>query len=253
VANTTTLFVEEHPCYDAITQRPATLTPPFSVTGRLPKPSAKDVYTINAKKGQVLVLRVDSAELGLGVTPVVRVLEGTKVLAQAEPATLNKDVSLSYTPTQDGAIQVEVRDLYQQAHARSVYRLRVTPPEHEVTLTVANERFAVPLDKPLDVPLTVSWRGGPAKPLTLKAEGLPSGITMEVVPPKGKDEKTIVCRFTTKDAGQAGAFRLVATTPDQPTWTRVVTAPLVELETTTEYLWIGAGGTAPPPAKPKKK
>lgn len=253
LANTVSLLVEDHPCINALTERPGTLAPPFSLTGRLQKPTAKDVFTVNVNKGQVLTVRVDSAEIGLGVTPVVRVLNGANVLARAEPASINKDVSVNYTPTQDGPVQVEVSDLYQQANARSIYRLRIAPPDHDVTLSVANDRFAVPLDKPLDVPITVAWRGGPAKELIVRAEGLPPGLTMDIVPPKSKDEKTIVCRFHAKEAGTAGAFRLRAEVKDQPTWSRTVTAPITELETITADLWISGGGSVPPPAKPKKK
>jgi hypothetical protein len=251
LANTFRVRVEEHPCWPGDSQRPATLSPPFSFTGRLPANGAGETIAIAGKKGQALNIRVESRDLGLAVNPVIRVLDADKKqLATAEPATINRDTELNFTPPADGVSHIEVRDQFGDGGPRFVYRLRVAPPEPGFDLTVAADRFALAPGKPLDIPVTVNRRGGFAKEITLAAEGLPAGVKAEIVPTKG-EAKTITLRLSSDNPGPSGAFRIVGAAGD-PKLVRTARAPLAEFETTTSELWLAVGGEVPPPM-PKKK
>jgi hypothetical protein len=251
--------VEDHPCWGTLgsgaDRPPEPLHPPFSITSRLDRPGTAGTVTVAAKKGQPLHLRAESRDLGLSVNPVVRVLDaGGKPLARAEPAKINTDVELTFTPPADGAYKVEVRDLHGGGGPRFVYRLRVTPPEPDFDLTVTNDRFALDPGKPLDLEVTVARRNGFAKEVAIVAEDLPAGVSAAVVPPAGKgDGKTVTLRLSADRAGPSGAFHIVGRPKDQPALVRTARGPLPAFETTTPHLWLAVGGqVAPPPPKKKR-
>ena len=252
LANPVSVRLEGHPCFDAAGHS-GPYTPPFSATARLAKPREAGAFPVVGKKGQPLAIRVESQALGLPVTPVIRVLDGTgKQLARAEPPTINKDAELSFSPPADGTYTVEVRDLYEGGGPRFVYRLRVAPPEPGFDLTVAADRFALKPDTPLDIPVTIVRKGGFAKPVEVTADGLPAGVSAAVVPPAGKaDPNKATLRLTADKPGPSGAFHIIGRSKDLP-GERPAKAPLADFETTTPDLWLAVGGEVPPP-KPKKK
>jgi hypothetical protein len=254
LANAFAVKIEDHPCWDNLKPdgKREPYSPPFSLTGRLLKAGTPDVLRVACKKGQSLSIRVDSRELGLMVNPVIRVLDPDgKQLARAEPPAINKDATLAFTPTADGIYVIEVRDLHGRSGPRFVYRLRVSPPEPDFDLAVASDRFALAPGKPLDIPVTVTRRGGFGKEIDLVVEGLPADVKFENVPaPKG-DTKTLTLRLTTEKAGPSAAFRIMGKAKE-PSLARTARAPLAEFDSTTTDLWLAVGGEVPPP-KPKNK
>lgn len=253
LANSVEVRLEGHPCYGPDARGP--WAPPFSVTGQLQKPGEARSVTLAGKKAQPLSMRVESQTLGLPVNPVIRVLDGTGTqVARAEPPGINRDTELAFTPPADGNYSLEVRDLYGGGGPRHYFRARVTPPEPDFALTVAADRFAVQPGTPLDIPVTMARQGGFAKDIELGAEGLPAGVSAQVVPPTGKaDPKKAVLRLTATKAGPSGSFRIVGRSKALPGVDRTATALLAEFDTTTTALWLAVGGEAPPPPKAKKK
>ena len=253
LANPIQVRLDGHPCWDA-TRPGGPYAVPFSATGRLAKPGEANTFSVAAKKGQTLAIRVESQALGLPVSPVVRVLDGAgKQLARAEPPNINKDSELSFAPPADGTYAVEVRDLNSSGGPRFVYQLRVAVPEPDFELVVAADRFALTPGKPLDLPVTITRKGGFAKDVELTAEGLPAGVSAAVVPPAGKaDPNKATLRFTAEKPGPSGAFRIVGRSKELPGVVRAAKATLTEFETTTPDLWLAVGGEVPPPP-PKKK
>ncbi|VTT97173.1 Putative pre-peptidase OS=Singulisphaera acidiphila (strain ATCC BAA-1392 / DSM 18658 / VKM B-2454 / MOB10) GN=Sinac_2823 PE=4 SV=1: PPC [Gemmataceae bacterium] len=245
LANAVRVRVEKHPTFASV---PADPKPPFSLTGRIAAGGAEVLVPFACKKGQPLTVQVESRAFGLAVNPVVRVLDQEKKqVARAEPAKLNGDTSLTFTPTADGPHTVAVSDLYSGGGARFVFLLRVAPPEPDYELTVAADRFTLEPGKPLSVPVKVARKGGFAKPVEVVAEGLPAGVKAEVTQPAKPDPNTVTLSLTT-DVPVVAPFRLVGKVKDDPALTRTAAAPLADLDHATPDLWVTAGA-APPPKK----
>jgi hypothetical protein len=216
-----------------------TLVPPFSVTGRVEKAGGVAEYLVEARKGVPLALEVESRTLGLATNPVVRVSDKDKnQLARAEPAKLNGDAALTFTPPADGVYTVAVSDLYAGGGPRHAFLLRLlTEPDYE--LTVAADRFTAEPGKPAVVAVTVNRLRGFSNAVEVAAEGLPAGAKVEVVQPAKPSPNTVTLHITS-DKPVSGAFRLVGAVKDEPKLTRVARAPLAEFDTTTADLWFTA-------------
>jgi Bacterial pre-peptidase C-terminal domain len=256
LANSMRVRLESHPCWDTLRPEPSRTgpyTPPFSITGRLETRGKANEIPVAAKKGQALIVRAESRDLGLPVNPVIRVSDAAgKEVARAEPPKINRDSELTFTPPADGVYRVEVRDLHNDVGPRYVYRLRVAPPEPDFELAVVSDRFALAPGKPLDISVTVNRRGGFAKEVELMAEGLPAGVSAIAMPTGKGDGKALTVRVTTDKLGPSGAFKIVGRSKDLTSIVRSARAPLAEFETATTDLWLAVGGEVPPPP-PKKK
>jgi hypothetical protein len=237
---------EPHPCLDlAAGGSDKPLTPPFTATGRVAKAGTASVVKLDAPVGKSISIRLDSAALGLALTPVLKVTDAAgKQLLRAEPAALGGGIDATFTPPAGGPVNLEVRDLFASASSRHVYRLRVTPVVADVDPKVAADRFTLAVGTPLDVPITVTRKGGFAGELVPFAEGLPDGVTAAVGTPAKPDPNAVVLRLTaTKPAG--GAFRVGVAKKGDDTFRRLASAAVTDFGTTTEDLWL----TVPAPAK----
>lgn len=252
LANPFRVRVEQHPCYRP-SGTPDKLTPPVSITSRIPASGKEAAFPVVGKKGKPLSIQVESRSLGLAVNPVIRVLDAEKKqIANAEPAKLGGDTALSFNSPAAGVYTITVSDLYAGGGPRHAFLLRILTPAPDYDLTVAADRFAVPPGKSLDIPVKVNRRNGFNKPVEVVAEGLPDGVKWEVKPPAGKpDSNTVTVSLTAGKAGVAGAFRLVGKVMGEPAIIRTASAALPEFEETTGDLWVTASDT--PVANPPKK
>lgn len=224
------------------------LKPPFSFTGGIERGEA--VVPFAGKKGQALTIQVESRSLGLAVNPVVRVLDAEKKqLARAEPAKMNGDTTLSFTPTADGTFSVAVSDLFGGSGKRFAFLLRVLS-EPDYDLTVPTDRVTLAPGKPATIPVKVNRARGFTKAVEVSAEGLPEGVKLEVTQPAKPDPNTITLSLTTEQV-VSGPFRLVGKVKDTPAFTRHARAPLAEFEDVTADLWLTPGAAAVVPKKKK--
>ncbi len=242
LANTLSVAVEPHPCYEAehAMKRDNPFAPSVTLSGRLQKPGETHRIPIMMKKGQPVVVKIEARTIGFALTPLLAVVDaGGKSLAKAEPKGINDDAELTFTPPQDGTYSIEVRDLHRGSGPRYAYRLAIRKPEPDFTLTVPSDRIALTPGTPTDVMVTVVKKGGFAKDVTVSAEGLPAGVTAT---PMGAS-----LRFTASEAFTPGVIRIVG---KADVGTRTATAPLAEFGISVEELWLFAG--AAPAAAPKK-
>jgi hypothetical protein len=250
VANTATVAVEPHPCWvaDAVPMEP--LTPPFTVSGKLTSPREAGRFMVAGRKGKPLTLSVAARDLGFPLSPVLTVSDPAgKVVGRAEPRGPNDDVELTATPTEDGPLTVEVRDLFRAGGPRYAYRLTVRPAEPDYTLTVASDRITCPPGKPTDLAVTMNRKNGFAKDVTVTVEGLPDGVTAAVAK---SDAKAITLRLEAKEKFAPGPVRIVGTVAGEKHLARTATAALADFGTAVEDLWLAPAGTAPPPKKSKR-
>lgn len=231
---------EPHPCFDQTTPTDKPLSPPFTVTGYVVKQNTPTVVSVAAEAGKPLSLRLESATLGLSLTPVLRVTDADgKQLLKAEPAKLDGPIDATFTAPKTGVYKVEVRDLFGSAGPRHVFMLKVTPAIPDVTATIAADRYTIAVGTPLDVPITVGKKHGFTGELEPFAEGLPDGVTASVGTPAKPDGSTVVLKLTaTKPAG--GPIRIGVRKKGDNTFRRTATAALPDFETTTADLWLTA-------------
>ncbi len=232
---------EPHPCVDLTAASDKTLSPPFAATGRVGTKGTASVVPFAGTAKQVLSVRLDSATLGLSLTPVLKVTDAAgKQLLRAEPAALGGPLDASFTPPAAGTFHVEVRDLYNSAGPRHVYRLRVTPVVPDVVAKVAADRFTVTAGAPLDIPIAVARTGGFTGEVVPFADGLPDGMTATPAPPPAKpDPNTVVLRLTATKAG-SGSIRVGVAKKGDDTFRRTAVAAVPEFDRTTADVWLTA-------------
>jgi hypothetical protein len=243
VVNAVPLRIEPHDTHDVTameaSKRAGPFLPPCTITGRLERSGVADVFRVMGKKGQPLRIEAEARALGFALSPVVRVYDPEgKPLVRAEPPGLDGDVEVSFTPRRDGEYRVEVRDLYDGAGRRYLYRLRIVRPEPDFALRVASDRFQVVPGKPLDIPVQVTRNNGFKDPIALSVEGLPAGLTATT---EGKtDGGTITLRIRADKAGAAGAFRIVGQVKGAAGIKQTALTSLKEFDETTAELWLTA-------------
>jgi hypothetical protein len=212
------------------------LTPPCEVTGQFFPAGDADVYTFDAKKGEVWWIEVISQRLGLPTNPFVLIQRDTADVQEAYGAdtnlggtrfsTTSNDPAFRFEVKDDGAYRVSVRDLFGNARhdPRNVYRLAIRKESPDFRLlTVAeappekkDDRKAGPFatllraDGTIGIRVLAFRRDGFAGDIELHAEDLPPGVTCAPTTiPSGANEGVVLLTSCEKPQNWAGAIRIV--------------------------------------------
>jgi hypothetical protein len=235
IANPFSVRVEPHAVVtrtEATREKPQSLTVPVTVTGKLERRGAVDVFEFNAKKGEKLGLRAEALTLGFPLDPVLRVADAAgKTLAQTKPGALGADASLDYTVPRNGAYRLEISDLSGGGGPRYLYRLRAAPLAPDFDLKIASDTVTVSGSKQLEIPITVTRVAGHSGDIGFSIVGLPKEITA-IATAKG---------LTLTAEGKApfsGPMRIVGTATGGTT--RFAQATVAELGRTTDALSLTA-------------
>jgi hypothetical protein len=230
--------------------KPQRVAVPVTVTGRLARPGAVDVYEFALRKGQSLAAVIEARPLGSPLDPVLRLTDSaSKLLKEARAARPGTDPELSVTATADAVYRVEVSDLHGEGGSRFVYRLRLAPAVPDFTLAVKIDRFALKPGTTLDLPVTVERRGGFKGEIEVAAVDLPKGVTAQPVR-AAAGATSVTLRLKGEGALAAGAFRIVGRA--QGDQERAARAAVAEVGVSTEHLWVTLSKTATV-AKPTSK
>ncbi len=234
---------EAHSCFDSPTDKP--LSPPFTVTGLVEKAGSPSVVLVAGTVGKPLTIRLENAELSLN--PVLRIAGADgKPLSKFEPSELNNAIDVAFTPPTTATYRFEVRDLFDGAGPRHVYRLRVTPAVPDLDAKVAADRFILTVGTPLDIPITVKRLHGFTGDLVAFAENLPEGIAVEVAPPPAKpDPNTVTLRLKATKPFAGGPIRIGIAKKGDDTFRRVASATLADFDRPALHLWLTATASAP--------
>ena len=219
----------------------------FSATSRIPRAGSATAIEFGCPKGEAHTIQVESRSFGLAVNPVVRILDkDKKQVARAEPAKLNGDTALSFTPPTDDLYTIEVSDLYGSGGGpRDYFLLRVLKAKPEFDFTATTDRFTIPAGQPTTVTLKVNRKNGFDKPVDrVTTEGLPGGVKLEVTKPAKPDPNTVTLSLTA-DKPWSGSLRLFGENSNDPSSIRPLLVALPEFDVTTADLWL----TVTAPAK----
>ncbi len=129
---------------------------PGAVTGRFLEKGDQDYYVFSAKKGQRLIVEVQTAELH-SPTEVYLTLKDSKgtQLQASNPTTAPR---FDFTAKDDGDYFISLEHLHLWGGPSEVYRLTLTPFEPSFDLAVALDRFDVAAGGTVSVPVQVTRR-----------------------------------------------------------------------------------------------
>jgi hypothetical protein len=191
---------------------------PSAVTGSIEKPGDEDRFTFAAKKGDKLLLEIQSAWFGFPLDARLKVEDAKgKELAKKDDG-VNADPVLEWTAPEDGTFFAGVGNVLHRGGPDYLYRLSISRAVPGLKAVVANNAFTIEPGKTNDVKVTVTRLRGFEPKLTLSAKGLPDGVTAESaeVPEKGGD---VTLKLVASDDAKpfSGAVKVVATETESGT------------------------------------
>lgn len=185
-------IVEQEP--NSLAQ-PQMVAVPGVLCGVIGEAKDVDAWKFSAKTGQRLSLRLAATNLGSALDAVVRIYdsEGKKTAEVDDAPQDEADVVLEFTAPKDGDYVVSVTDRFAHGGPAYWYALSAAEPQMKAVLQVAADAFAVKAETPLEIPVTIDRRLGYALPLKVAVEGLPEGVTADVVvsEPTGDSSKSV--------------------------------------------------------------
>jgi hypothetical protein len=189
-------------------------SPPVYLSGRIEAPGDIDTFTLVAKKGERLSIRVRTWEIGSMLDSVLRILspEGKELAKADDVSALRPESKLEWTAPNDGDFKIEVRSRFPGEGAPDqIYRLEVTPLTPSLLVTVSQDLFEVPRGGELELKVATNRQHGYTEAGKLSAVGLPPGVTSAPVeiPEKG-GEVTLKLAATKEAASAKGPFRIVS-------------------------------------------
>jgi hypothetical protein len=153
-----------------------------TISGRFEAADDADAFAFAGTKGQKLRVEVAAASLGFPTDATISLLdaEGKVVAEQDDTGRDGRDPVLSAALAADGQHRVVIRDLHGRGGLRMVYRLTIETPKPDFELSLAADSYVLAADKPLEIPLTVTGRGGGmGERIEIHVFDLPPGVTAE--------------------------------------------------------------------------
>ncbi|MGI9473116.1 MAG: COG1470 family protein [Rubripirellula sp.] len=207
---------------DQVDQVPHANRFPCQFSGRIRTRGEIDRYHLSLKKGTRYRIGVDSRRFGFLLDSVLRLVnpEDGNELARNDDASRNQfDAALEYSAKEDATIELQVSDLVDGFGMRHAYSVIVEEVKPSFSLTVAADHFEVVAGASVDVPVSVSRRGGFNSSITVDAESLPEGVTCEPAESeaKGGTAKTVTLKLKATESASAwqGAFRVTGRAIDK--------------------------------------
>lgn len=238
---------------------------PVVVSGTIGTADDRDFYRFQAARGDNLSMKVDSWKLGyeLDVHLTLRDESGKVIRELDDTVRDQREADLVYRFTAAGQYILEVRDLYHHGGPRYPYRLTIAPAEPDYSLSVAADRFTIPADKPLEIPVTVTRTNGFAGEITVRVANLPEGVECEPVKsaPTGDSAKSVKLVLKATEGAKIngplqiegeGAHQVKGAEKPGPTLQRAATATVEGTTWSSSHLWLAVEAPKKEAAKDKK-
>jgi hypothetical protein len=221
-------------------KKPMPLILPSSVTGCLRRPRQTDAFRVALKKGQRVVVSVESNSLNSPFDPAALMTDSAgTVVAKAADVGPNREAMFSHAAAKDGDYLLAVSDRFRNGGERFFYRLTVRLDEPDYELTTAADTIVVTPGKPAELPIKVQRRGGSVGPITIQAIDLPGGVTAAPVvsEPTGPTAAAVTLKLSTTGPAFSGPIRIAGKASQSRAIERFVrTSP--RLGAVFEYVWL---------------
>ena len=187
---------------------------PGAVCGDLDGPGDEDRFRIHGKKGEALVLDVQSARLGFPLDAWIKMEDRSGKEVARNDDTFGADPRLEWSFPEEGEFVVVVGNVLQRGGVDQCYRLTLQPSRPAWSATVADPGFILEPGKTNEIKVSVQRQGGFQSALKLMARGLPEGVQAlpADVPEKGS-EGVLKLVAAEKAAPMSGAFRIEVEDP----------------------------------------
>lgn len=222
---------------------PTPLSLPQSLTACLHQPRQIDRYRIAMKKGDTLLVTVESRTLDLPLDPLVKLMSPSgKTAVDVDDTGNNRDAVLTHKAAEDGDYILTVTDRHRFGGDRGFYLLTARLEESDFELTATEDAFVVSPDKPGEVTINVVRRTGTEGaigPISIEAIDLPPGVTTAPVVSEatGPTEKKVALKLTTEGTPFSGRIRFRGTATAPKELQRFVRAP-AKLDTAFDTFWL---------------
>jgi len=186
------------------------ISPPCIVDGRISSAGDEDHFRFNAKKGERLEFRIQSASLGFPLEATLRIMDGAGQMLVREEERGLADPKVTWTAPTNGSYVVAVSDLFHRGGEDFVYRLHAAPPAPDFKVIAADHAIRVEPGKTNEMKLEITRLNGQTNRLMASVEMLPEGVTAKVpeVPAKaGEIKVTLIAAPEAKAANQP--FRII--------------------------------------------
>ncbi len=230
---------------------PILIVAPQSVTGCLRQPKQTDQYRIALKKGDPLLVTLESLSLDLLLDPLVKLTTPSgKPAGEVDDSGSGRDCVLAHKAAEDGDYILSVTDRHRYGSDRGFYLVTARLEESDFEITAGADAFVVNPDKLTEVTFTIVRRAGvegAIGPITIEVIDLPPGVTATPVTSeiKGDTEKKVTLQLAADGQPFSGRlrFRGTATMPKE---LQRFARTQSQLETSFESFWLTVIEKKPP-------
>ena len=223
------------------------LAVPASVTGLLRSARQIDTYRVPLKKGEQVVVSVESNSLNSPFDPAAKMTDPAgAVVASAEDVGPNREALFTHVAAKDGEYQLAVSDRFRLGGEHCFYRLTVRREEPDFELSTNETSLVVAPGKAAELPIKVLRRpgrlqgkAGSVGPITFEVLRLPPGVTSSAVvsEPTGPSAAIVTLKLSTNGPAFSGPLRIVGKASEPRALERFVRTP-PRLGATFETIWL---------------
>ncbi|MBU61360.1 MAG: hypothetical protein CMI26_02515 [Opitutae bacterium] len=175
---------------------------PLMVQGVLSEKLEVDSYVFSAKKGEQWLVSVDAHRLHLPTDPVLSVYRTDgALLEEVDDVKPTNDPEYLLKVSTDGNYTLRLRDRFGRGGPRFRYRLSVTKPKPELSVTVDKENIVLEANGTTELKLTLKRKQGHALPLRFAiTPPLPSGVSLEDANASAKAKTATITLRASRDS-----------------------------------------------------
>ncbi|MEO8425898.1 MAG: hypothetical protein ABI651_02180 [Verrucomicrobiota bacterium] len=185
---------------------------PFAVTGCIDQVGDQDRFAFAARKGENLLLHVQSASLGFALDALLKIEDLTgKELAKSDDGG-TADPVLEWTPGEDGTFVAAVGNVLNRGGPDLLYRLSIRRPPPALKAIVAENEMRIEPGKTNEIKVTVTRLHNWKSRLSVSARKLPAGLKLDRVEVADKDSEISLKLVASPDAKPfSGPIQVVVT------------------------------------------